>query len=434
MVKHFSLFLCFLFSLLQVDAQEQLHLADAISMALKNNYSIVISKNEAEISTNNNTPGNAGMLPLLNLNGAGNKSVNNTKQNYSNGLEVNRNNVQSNSLSAGAALEWTLFNGFKMFATRSKLLELQNQGALLSKIEIENTVLKIIASYFDIVRHKELVKADQNALAIYSERARIAEAKYNVGSSSKLEVLQAKVDLNAQRSAQLKEQTALYNSKVTLNQLLGRTVDTDFDAADSIVITYQPKPDDLKKTFAVQNNSLLAAQRGLHIASYTLKEIESQRYPQLNIGANYNFSRVENQVGFLLLNQNLGLNYGFHVTWNIFNGLNISRQVKNAKLDYQNSALRLNDVKSLVESAVLQGFRNFEDALELLRLEEDNLLLARENVTVGMERFRIGKSIQLELQEAQKSLEDAENRTTSARYDAKIAETELMRLNGELVK
>lgn len=434
MTNRFFIFLLFLAAVNQVHAQEKLSLADAVSIALKNNYSIVIAKNESEIGANNNTAGNAGLLPSLNLNAAGSKSINNTKQDYSNGLEVNKSNVQSTNLSANAALEWTIFDGFKIFATRSKLRELQAHDELISKIEIENTLTKIIASYFDIVRHKELLKADQDAIDIYTERARIAEEKFNIGTSSKLELLQAKVDLNAQRSARLKEQTAIYNAKVILNQQLGRTVDTDFDLSDSIVITYQPTLDELKKTFGSRNNTLLASQKELTIASYTSKEIESQRYPQLNVGANYSFSRLKNQVGFVLLNQNQGLNLGFNITWNIFNGFNTSRQIKNAKLDYENYSLRLNDTKSQVESGLLRGFRNFADALELLRLEEENLLLAKENVTVGLERFRIGKSTPLELQEAQKSLQDAQNRTTSARYDAKVAETELKKLNGELVK
>ena len=434
MVKHFFFFLIFLGVVHPMQAQEKLSLADAINLALKNNYAVLISKNNAAIAANNNTIGNAGMLPSLDLNAAAYQSINKTNQNYSNGLEVDQNKVQSTNLNTGAELQWTIFNGFKMFATHSKLKEQQDRGELNSKIEIENTIVDVIVSYFDIVRLKDLLKAVENALGIYSERVRISETKFNIGSASRLEVLQAKVNLNAQRSLMFKEKTALHNSKVILNQLLGRALDSDFDAVDSIVISYRPKLEELRMTFVNQNNSLLAAQKEMNIASYSLKEIESQRYPILAVGINYHYTRIKNEVGFVLLNRNLGFNYGLSMNWNLFNGLNTSRQVKNAKLDYRNSSLLLNDVRSKTESYVLRGFRAFEDALELLKLEEENLLLARENVTVGLERFRIGKSTHLELQEAMKSLEDAENRTTSARYFAKIAETELMKLNGELLK
>jgi len=415
-------------------AQEKLTLADAISIALKNNYSILVSKNELEMAANNNTAGNAGMLPSVNAAASGTHFSNDTKQSYSTGLEVNRTAVPSSNLSAGAALDWTVFDGFKMFATKGRLSELEGKGSISLKIEIENTLEKVISSYFDIVKNEELLKAAQEAIDIYQERVRISEAKFNIGSSSKLDVLQSKVDLNAQRSEQMKEQTALYNAKINLNQLLARPSETDFEAVDSIVISYHPKLDDLKKSVMTQNNSLLSAQKDLNISSFALKETESQRYPKASLGAGYNYSRVSNGVGLILLNQNTGLNYGFTVSWNLFNGFITNTQIKNAKINYENYTLLLNDVKSQVESQVLQAFKIFEDALEELKLEEENLVLAKENVSVSFERFRIGNGTQLELKEAQKSLDDAQNRTVSARYDAKIAETELMRLNGELVK
>ncbi len=434
MLKRLFILLLFFCFTLQLHAQERLSLADAVAIALKNNYSILISKNETEIDANNNTAGNAGMLPSLNINAAGTKSANDTKQSYSSGLEVNRKNVSSGNLSAGAALNWTIFDGFKMFATQNKLRELQSKGELNLKIEIENTIAQVISSYFDIVRYKDLLKADQNAIDIFEERVKISDTKFNIGSSSKLDLLQAKVDMNAEHSAQLKDKTSLGKAKINLNQLLARALDTDFDVSDSIVITYQPKLDELRKTVFNQNSTLLSAQKDLSVSSYTIKEIESQRYPKIGLGASYNYSRINNEVGLILLNQNAGLNYGFTFSWNIFNGFNTNSQIKNAKLDYQNYALRLSDVKSKVESQLLQSFKNFDDALELLKLEEDNLLLANENVTVGLERFRIGNSTPLELKEAQNSLDDATNRTLQARYNAKISETELMRLNGELVK
>lgn len=426
------MFFCCL--MLNVAAQEKLSLAVAVSIAIKNNYSILISKNESEIAVNNNTIGNAGMLPSFNVSADGTQFANDTKQSYSNGLEVDKKNVASNNIQAGADFNWTIFNGFKMFATRNKLAELQAKGGLNLKTEIENTIAGIINSYFDIVRNKELLKSAQSAIEIYEERARISETKFNIGSASKLELLQAKVDLNAQRSALLKNKTALNNAKINLNQLLARPVETDFDVSDSIVITYHPKLDELKKTIIERNNTLLAAQKDLSVSSYSVKQIESLRYPVIGLGAGYNYSRIKNDAGLILLNQNNGLNYGFTLRWNLFNGFNTNSQIKNAKLEYLNSTLHLNDVQSQVESQLLRAFRNFEDALEVLKLEEDNLLLAKEIVTVAFERFRIGNSIPLELKEAQKSFDDAAIRTTSARYDAKVAETELMRLNSELVK
>jgi outer membrane protein TolC len=249
-----------------------------------------------------------------------------------------------------------------------------------------------------------------------------------------VEFLQAKVDLNEQSTLKIKQELALSNAKISLNQLLARPVETDFEPTDSIVISYQPKLEDLKTTVVKNNYSLMSAQRDVNIASLTVNEFKSLRYPEFALTGNYVFSKTDNQAGFVLLNQNLGWNIGFTASWTLFDGFNVSRQIKNARLSYDNASLQLKDLRTQVDASLYIAFKDFETSLEVLRLEEENLEAAKENVTIALERFRIGKSTQLELKEAQNSLQDAENRTITARYATKVTETELMRLNGELVK
>jgi outer membrane protein TolC len=246
--------------------------------------------------------------------------------------------------------------------------------------------------------------------------------------------MQAKVDMNAERSQLLKLQTALFTAKASLNQLLARNSETDFDAGDSIKLAYNPKYDDLKTSAEKQNNALLFSERNIHVSDYTLKTIRAQRFPVIGVNANYVFSRSENQAGFILLNQNLGFSTGFFATWNLFNGFEVNRQVKDAQIQMMISKQQYDMAKVQLENTLATAYRNFEQAKEALKLEEDNSVIARENVAVALESFRIGKTSTLELKDVQKSFEDAQTRLVNARYDAKAAETELMRLNGMLVK
>src|SRR3569832_2360865 len=212
----------------QALAQEKLSLSDAIALALKNNYSILIAHNEEEIAKNNYSIGNAGMLPAVAATASGTTNNNNILQHYATGLEVNKNGVASTNLNAGIGFNWILFDGLRMFATYNRLGELNERQKLLSKVEIENLVEQIITGYFNIVQQAQLLKATQDNIDVYNERLRITEAKFQIGSSSKLDYLQAKVDLNEQKSIQMKEETALSNAKISLNQLLARAVDTQF--------------------------------------------------------------------------------------------------------------------------------------------------------------------------------------------------------------
>ena len=407
-----------------------------MEIALKNNFSIQIAKSQSDITTNDVTLGNAGMLPQVNVNASVNTASNNTHQKYSNPStpEVNKIGVGSNNINSGVYLNWTLFDGMKMFSTYDKLKELKAMGELNLKIEIENNIAKVINAYFDVVRQKQLIKAASEAISLYEERKKIAEMKLNVGSGSKLDVRQAEVDMNAQKSQLLKLQTALFNAKANLNQLLARTPETDFDTGDSIPIAYNPKYEDLKTSIEKQNNGLLFIEKNMNVSNYSLKEIRALRYPKLGINTNYIFSRSENQAGFILLNQNLGFNAGFTATWNLFNGFDLNWQVKDLQIQKLISKTQYDLAKMQIESNLATDYRNFYQAKDLLKLEEDNNKLAKENADVALESFRIGKISTLELKDVQKSFDDATIRLVNARYDAKTAETELMRLNGMLVK
>ncbi|MFI5148279.1 MAG: TolC family protein [Bacteroidia bacterium] len=417
-----------------ISAQEKLSLQQAIEFALKNNYSILIAKNQAEITKNDNRPGNAGMLPLVQLGASGSLANNNIHQQYASGLEVNKPGVSTQALNAGPSVSWTLFDGMKMFATRDKLKELQAMGELNARVMMENAIARIIDAYFDIARQKQLLGSLNEAISIYEERLNIADTKSRIGSGSEADVLQAKVDLNEQRSAWLRQKVLIANAKSTLNLLLSRDSYTDFDITDSLSITYHPKLEDLKTSVVKQNNMLLAAQKNVHIAEYTLREVGSQRYPVLGVSAGYNFARTENSAGFVLFNQNLGYSAGFNITWNLFSGFNVNRQIRDARITALNYDLQFKDVRNQVESGLIIAYSNFQNAVEVLNLEEDNIILARKNVTINMERFRLGYVTSLQLKDAEKSFLDAESRLVTARYDAKTAETELMRLNGVLIK
>jgi outer membrane protein TolC len=415
-------------------SQEQLKLTDAIALGLKNNYDILIEQNNAAVAANNNSLGNAGMLPKVDLNASVNFANNATKQEFSSGLVVDKSGVQSNNVNSGVYLSWTLFDGFRMFAAHGRLKELEAMGMLSAKIQIETTVAAIINSYYDVVRQKQLIKGITESRNISEERMKIAQKRLDIGSGSKLDVLQAKVDMNAQTSSLFREKTNLETLKASLNRILSRPVETAFDVEDTIETFAEITYADLKTTVFSKNSALLYAQRNISVYDQLVRESRSLYYPKLNLNANYLFTRSENQAGFSLLNQNLGLNVGLTASWTIFNGFNSRNQVSNAKLQLLNAKYEHDAAKALVEADLFAAFRKHQDDKEILSLEEDNLKLAKEAVDIALERFRIGSSNSLELKEVQKSYEDALVRLSQARYNAKVTETALMQLNGSILK
>jgi outer membrane protein len=413
---------------------QKMTIENAIEMALKNNYDIVISKNLAIQNSNNNTLGNAGMLPRIDLNASGSLANNATKQEFSNGLVVDKNGVQSKNITTGAYLTWTVFDGLKMFATHEKLQELERMGELNAKIQIENTIVKVITSYYSIAMQKQLIIGLKENIIVSEERLKIAQKKFDIGAISKADVLQSKVDLNALKSNLMRQNTLLYDAKANLNQLLIQPVEQDIDVFDSIPLMSQYKYDDLKNAIMTNNSDLLFAQKNIEISRYMIKEGKSMAYPKLNLNANYIFSRSQNQAGFSLLNQNLGLNLGFTASWTIFNGFNTSNNVKNLQLNLENSTYEFENLKTITQLNLMKAFKKNKDDIAILKLEEENQLLAKENLEIALERFRLGASTSIELKVAQESYEGSIKRLSDSRFNAKISETQLLKLSGGIVK
>lgn len=415
-------------------AQELLTLDKAIEIALKNNYQVILSRNNSQINTNNNTFGNAGFLPQINLNASGFYASNNTQQRYANGQEVNQTSVSSNNLNAGAAFTWTLFDGLKMFATSGKLKTLATAGEFIARSEIENVVLSLILSYAEVVKIKQLIHSSEEQLSIYEEREKISQTKFDIGSGSKSELLQTKVDKNALLSITLIKKYELEAAKANLNLFLGRTAEFDFDISDSMPVLNSYKKEDLDKSVFLKNAELLIAETAIQVNSYSIKEYESFRLPKIGINANYNFLQTENKAGFSLYNKTYGINAGFNISWNIFNGFNNNLQIKNARLMQNISKDQYNFVKTGISVSLSNAWKKFENAKKIQDLEEVNILLAQENADIALERFKLGASGILELKDAQNSLELASVRVVNARYETKIAEATLMKINGDLVK
>lgn len=422
------------FTNVQGTAQGQFTLEEAIELGIKNNYDIAIVNNNASIAANNNTLGNAGMLPVIDINASTNFATNATKQKFYTGETVDRPGVHSNNVSSGVYLTWTLFNGLKMFATHEQLSVLESMGKLSSKIQIENTLQSIIVTYYNVVKQKQLIKGLTENIKISEERLTIAQKRFEVGAGSKLDVLQAKTDMNAQTSVLIRQKTLLEELKTTLNQLLVRPVETTFEVSDSIPVQFQMKYEDLKSNYQKTNLNLLYAQQDIALAKQQLRATKGDISPVINLNANYLFSRSESGAGQLLFNRNLGFNYGLTATWRIFNGFNLNNRIKNAQLVAENANINYSNVQSQVEQQLLIAFKRFQDDQKVLDLEEDNLKLVKEAVAIALERFRVGSSNSIELKEIQQTYDDALVRLAEARYNAKVSETQLMKLNGNLVK
>jgi outer membrane protein len=335
-------------------------------------------------------------------------------------------------------LNWVLFDGMKMFVTKEKTIEIARTGELLVKAQVVNTVAQVRNVYFSIVRQKQQLKAIEEQMSISEERVKVADRKLSTGLGSKPELLQAKVDLNAQKARQLQQQTAIAQQKELLDQLAGSQLPDAFDVVDAINFDNNLNLTEIERNIASTNPSLLLALRNIGIAQLTLREHEASRYPTISFNSAYNLGLLDNKSVVNpfqpLVSRNKGFNYGLTANVPILNYRMEQRNIEATKIGIEGLQLALSDQQSAINTGLRNAFRDYEYQQQALKLEEENIELAKENVSIALERFKQGVSTYLELREAQKSLEDAYDRLIAARYNAKVAETEVLRLKGDLVR
>lgn len=415
-------------------SQTTLSLEDAISIGLKNNFSIQIARNDLKIAENNNSIGNAGFLPSLSMDGGMKKGINQNKTEDRQGVSSETSDLQTNTLNGGVSLDWVLFNGFGMFIKKEKLGALQQLQQTATRATIENTVSDIILSYFQIVQLKNLLQVLQNAIDFSNSRYELVRKKLQIGSASELAFLKSSTDLNADSASFLRQKVALSNAKSRLKDLLVLKEPGEIDVNSPIQFNEILDFEGLKNRLTGSNSQVNLAKLSADIALLDYRLTHSPKYPQLAFFTDYTLTHSKYSWGTTAMNQNLGPVFGLNLSIPIFDGLNKSRVSANARLEAESSKLAYEQVMVHAESMLWQVYNEYQNDLKLVTLETANLSVAKHTAKISFEKFRIGEMSDYELRQIQLSELEAENSLISAQFQAKKSETELMRLSGKLIE
>lgn len=415
-------------------AQSLLTLDEAVKLALQNNYDIQIAKNESVIAGNNNTAGNAGMLPSLTAGAGASGSNTNLNQNLADGRVIKRSGVAGTTLNASANLNWTLFDGMGMFINQQRLKLLEQSGEQSLRVQVENTLYQVILQYTQLIRQQYLIKVGENNLKVSAEKMRLAENRYKVGAGAKLDYLQTRVEYNNDRSALVRLTYELDAAKIQLNQLIARDPVIIYTVEDSIKSSNTLVFDQLQKDIQTKNVLLQQRDLGRQLSLLDMKSIKAQQAPRIGLDLGYNYNRNKTTAGFLLLNQNQGVTYGLNASVPLFSGFTLQRQYQNAKLLSKNVELLYSKQSSQLQSALRSVYLRYTKNAELLGIESENIETARLAASIAMDKYRIGTATLLEVKNAQQNLLNAENNYITVQFEMKVAELDLLQLSGNLIK
>lgn len=431
-----NLSILILYFFLPGKAQVVYDLKDCIKIGLERNFSILVARNSEKISTNNYTVGNAGYLPTLDLNSRYNGTLNNTTSNLSAGGQTVSNGNYSTTGNASVNLGWTIFNGFNVQATYKKLNELKQLGELKTQLTVENRISDIVSAYYNYIQQVQVLGILKYAVALSKERLRIDEERYLLRSYSKLQVLQSRVYYNADSSNLSRQYEVLRAAQVQLNVLMAlEDLSVQFISKDSSIVV---NPDLLYEKLLEQtlaaNTSLLIASTNKTISEQEYKLIISRSYPYLNLSTGYSYNINTYSSGVNKNQITNGMNYGLTMGLNLYDGNNQRRSIKNASIDIKNNELQYQEIKQGVLADLITIYNAYSNNLRLIKLQEQNLQTATENLEISMERYKLGELSGIDLREVQKSLLDAKGSLLSVQYQAKIAEISIMQISGRIME
>lgn len=431
MRKNIIAFLVLLGSVLG-NAQEVLTIKDAVAIALENNFEIKIASNNLNIDKVNMSEGNAGMLPTITGSVVDNNRVQNSSQTLQTGQVNSLKNAKNNSLNYGVSLDWTIFDGLRMFARYDQLKELQKLGETRLKQTILLKIAEVNATYFDLVQQQQQLIAIDSTILISSQRLQLAENRFKIGKASKLEVLNAQVDLNTDKVTLLRQKELYANTKIKLNQILARDVKKEFTVLNDIKVDNSLVLPQLIELAKQQNPQLQTQIIAKNVSELQLKQVKAARYPVVSLNTGYNFQNTESSLGFTRESSARGFNYGFSATLTIFDGFAQNRNEKIAKFELENTKLAIEQQSQVLESQLSTFYQTYLTNLELINLEQNNEAIAKQNLAITIDKLKIGTITTIEFRAAQLNYVNARVRNSNAQYQAKLSEIALKELAGNI--
>ena len=434
MRESFKIFIVILsFSL--SNGQDKLTVNDAVKLALENNLDIKISENQNEILKNNASFLNSGYLPRVSSRVGFNKSNQNIEIETPNNLSGKLNNMKSENSFSNVSIEYILFdnNGRKFNYKKSK--ELSNRSGLEVKEVIENTLLQLYTVFYEVCRLSEEKDIVKSSLEISKSRLERNKIKFDFGQSTKLELLNAEVDVNTDSIRYLNAVKNLSNAKRDLNLVMNVNLNSDYILDKEIVYNSAENIINFYDNASKNNTKLKIYAKSVEISDFELKSIRSTYLPTVGLNGSYDWNESINDNPYAFFNKNIydGISGGINLRWDIFNqGKRITAN-KNAKVMLENSKIEKEKAFLIFQKELNNSYETYNNNLFILEVQEQSLNTSNNNFLRNLEKYDIGIVSSIEFRNAQLNLLNAKLSRNTARYEAKLSELYFLKISGKII-
>lgn len=423
-----------MFCINNLNAQQMLTKEEAVKLALDNNYDIKIANNNVQVAENNTSVLNSGYLPTLTGTAGATYNLDNTEAEFSNGNSTVLNGAESNRYNAGVSLNYTIFDGLGRHYNYKRLKEQYQLSELQARETIENTIVQLFSVYYNVAQLSENLETLDQTLLVTKDRLVRAEYQFDYGQNTKLEVLNAEVDINTDSINIINTKQDLKIAKRDLKLVLGETFTEDFNVETEVDFLLQFKKDSLFKKAKQRNVALLQTEKNIAISQLDIKSGKSAYLPTLGLTGSYGWNKNNNNAAsFVTVSTNTGLSGGLNLSWNLFDGGATVTRVRNAKVNLETQQLQKENILLSIQRDFDNAWDDYMNKLEIYNIQEKNIITAQNNFDRTQEKFKIGQVNSIEFRQAQLNLLNAELSRNQAKYAAKLAELQLLQISGELL-
>jgi len=419
---------------IQVSAQDILTKKEAMQIALENNYGVIIANNNVEIAKNNSSIYNSRYLPTLSTNAGANYNNSNQEIESQGGEITNINGAETKTYNASVNLNYNLFDGLGRKYNYKQLQETYNLSELQARETIENMYLQLFTVYFQIARLSENTKNLKSTLEISKQRLIRAQYQYDYGQSTKLELLNAEVDVNNDSINLLNSKQLYSNTKRDLNIVLGIQKDINYMVETDVNFITLMSYDELLAKAKENNVRLQQNEKNIAISEFNIKANKAGYLPTAGLSGSYGWNKSENPAtSFFARSNSTGLNAGINLSWNLFDGGNTKTRVANAKITLENQEILKEQQLENIENTLKNTLEEYNNTLFILQAQKQNVITNQNNFDRTEEKYKLGQVTSIEFRQAQINLLNTRTALNNAKYDAKLIELELLQLSGQLL-
>jgi len=431
---------------LSLSAQEKLSLAQAIEIGIQNNYQIEIARQNLQVATNNNDWGAAGRYPRVDLNLNSNNGYRNAR---SPGFLLEQSAL-SGGITPSIDASWTIYDGKRVKISKQQLVEIENQTTLGISVATENTIQAIILAYNRTLIQEEQLTTLREVLTLSRDRIEYQNVRKEFGQAGKFDLLQTQDAYLNDSTNILIQENNVATAYRDLNLAMGQDdLSKVYELSDGL--NYEPKTyelAELEQSLFTNNQNLQSLMINRELANINTQFQESFKKPTISLGSGLVYDLTGTSGTQLLsfggeppfetdnsgTNKTFNFYFNIQANYNLFDGGNKKRNIENAKVDELVAQLTINELKRTLSNQLQNALANYNNQLRLVKLTENLIDNAQQNLTIGEERFKGGLITSFDYRNIQLSFVNASQARLNAIFNLKNTEVELMRLTGDLIK